>query len=209
MGLALQYNSMLHIDRGEPEMALQRLELAEALAAEQRLGMVLEPQLLRGAALTLQGVFDEAVACLREGLAGPAGATRMRCYGLARLADVLTRQRKHGEAVAVARDGLSTGERTGHRQWQAELHRLEGVALCALNRLEEGQNALQQAMCIARSQQAKAYELRAAMSLARLWSDQSKRQQARDVLAPIYGWFTEGLNTSDLKQAKTLLEHLA
>jgi predicted ATPase len=64
-------------------------------------------------------------------------------------------------------------------------------------------------MCIARSQQAKAYELRAAMSLARLWSDQSKRQQARDVLAPIYGWFTEGLNTSDLKQAKTLLEHLA
>jgi hypothetical protein len=118
-------------------MALQRLELAEDLAAEQRLGMVLEQQLLRGAALTSQGVFDEAVPCLRAGLAGPAGATRMRCYGLARLADALARQGKHGEAVAVARDRLSTGERTGHRQWQAELHRLEGVALCALNTLEE------------------------------------------------------------------------
>jgi class 3 adenylate cyclase len=209
LGLALQYNSMLHLDRGEPKMALQRLELAEALAAEQRLGMVLEPQLLRGAALTSQGVLDEAVACLHEGLAGPAGATRMRCYGLARLADALTRQGKHGEAVAVARDGLSTEERTGHRQWQAELHRLEGVALCALNKLEEGQNALEQAMCIARSQQAKAYELRAAISLARLWCDQNKRQQARNLLAPVYGWFTEGFDTSDLKQAMTLLEHLA
>jgi len=209
MGLALQYNAMLHLDRGEPEMSLQRLELAEALAAEQRFGMALEPQLLRGAALTSQRVFDEAVACLREGLAGPAGATRMRCHGLACLADALTRQGKHGEAVAVAREGLSTEERTGHRQWQAELHRLEGVALCALNRLEEGENALEQAMRIARSQQAKAYELRAAMSLARLWCDQGKRQQARDLLAPVYGWFSEGFDTSDLKQAKTLLEYLA
>jgi predicted ATPase len=98
---------------------------------------------------------------------------------------------------------------TGHRQWKAELHRLEGVALCALNRLEEGQNALEQAMCMARSQQAKAYELRAAMNLARLWCDQSKRQQARDLLAPVYGWFTEGFDTRDLREAKVLLNTLA
>ena len=209
LALALQYNSMLHLDRGEPELALQRLEAAEALAADQRLGFVLEPQLLRGAALTSQGAFEEAVACLREGLAGPAGATRLRCYGLAMLADALTRQGKHGAAVAAARDGLSTEEKTGHRQWKAELHRLEGVALCGLNRLEEGQNALEEAMRIARRQQAKAYELRAATSLARLWCDQSRRQQARDLLAPVYGWFTEGLDTRDLKEAKALLDALA
>jgi predicted ATPase len=64
-------------------------------------------------------------------------------------------------------------------------------------------------MCIARSQHAKAYELRAAMDLARLWGDQSKRQQARDLLAPVYGWFTEGFDTRDLKRAKALLATLA
>jgi predicted ATPase len=186
---------MLLLDRGESELALRQLELAEALAAEQRLGLVLEPQLLRGAALTAQGAFEEAIACLRQGLAGPAGATRLRCYGLAMLADALTRQGKH----------FSTEESTGHRQWKAELHRLEGVALCALNRPEEGQNALEQAMRVARGQQAKAYELRAAMSLARLWYDQSKRQQARALLAPVYSWFIEGLDTRDLKEARALL----
>jgi class 3 adenylate cyclase/tetratricopeptide (TPR) repeat protein len=207
--LALQYNAMLHLDRGEPHLALQRLEAAESLAAEQRLGFVLEPQLLRGVALTSQGAFDEAAACLREGLAGPAGATRLRCYGLAMLADALVRQGKYDEAVAAARDGLSTEAYTGHRQWKAELHRLEGIALCRLNRLEEGQSALEEAIRIARRQKAKAYELRAATSLARLWCDQGKRQQARDLLVPVYGWFTEGFHTRDLKEAKALLNTLA
>jgi class 3 adenylate cyclase/tetratricopeptide (TPR) repeat protein len=205
LALALQYNSMLLLDRGESELALRQLELAEALAAEQRLGLVLEPQLLRGAALTAQGAFEEAIACLRQGLAGPAGATRLRCYGFAMLADALTRQGKHEAAVEAAKDGLSTEASTGHRQWKAELHRLEGVALCALNRPEEGQNALEKAMHVARGQQAKAYELRAAMSLARLWYDQSKRHQARALLAPVYSWFIEGLDTRDLKEAGALL----
>jgi class 3 adenylate cyclase len=209
LALALQYNSMLHLDCGESELALEQLETAEALAADQRLGFVLEPQLLRGAALTSQGAFEEAVACLREGLAGPAGTTRLRCYGLAMLADALTRQGKHDAAVAAARDGLGIAEKTGHRQWMAELHRLEGVALCALNRLEEGQSALEEALRIARRQQAKAYELRAATCLARLWCDQRKRQQARDLLTPVYGWFIEGFDTRDLAEAKALLDALA
>ena len=199
-------DSMLHLDRGEPELALQQLETAEALAAEQRLGFAMEPQLLRGAALIAQGAFEEAVACLREGLAGRGGATRMRCYGLARLADALTRQGEHVAALAAARDGLATAEKTGHRQWQAELHRLEGIALFGLSRLEEGQTAFAQAMRIARRQQAKAYELRAATSLARLWGEQSRRAAARDLLAPIYGWFTEGFDTADLQDAKALLD---
>ena len=73
LGIALLLNAMLHLDRGEPELALQRLEAAEALAAEQRLGFVLEPQLLRGAVLTAQGAFEDAVACLRDGLASRPG----------------------------------------------------------------------------------------------------------------------------------------
>src|SRR5271170_1426093 len=149
--LALQYNSMVHLDRGEPELALQRLEVAEALAAEQRLSFVVEPRLLRGAALTAQGAFDEAVVCLREGLAEP-GAMRVRCYGLATLADALTRQGEHGAALAAARDGLSTAENTVHRQWEAELRRFEGIALSGLNMFEEGQRALAEALRVARRQ---------------------------------------------------------
>ncbi len=206
---ALQFNSMLHLDRGEPELALQRLEAAEALAAEQRLGFVSEPQLLRGAALTLQGAFSEAVIRLREGLAGRFGATRMRCFGLARLADALIRQGEYDAALAAARDGLSTKEETGHRWWEAELYRLEGVALSGLNRLEEGQNALEEALHIAQRQQAKAYELRAAMSLARLWGEQGRRSEARELLAPVYGCFIEGFETADLKEGKALLDQLA
>ena len=75
-------------------------------------------------------------------------------------------------------------EKTGHRQWEAELHRLEGIALVGLNRLEEGQSALEEALRVARRQQAKAYELRAATSLARLWGEQGRRTEARELLAP-------------------------
>ena len=81
--------------------------------------------------------------------------------------------------------------------------------MSGLNRLDESQNALEEAIRIARKQQARAYELRTAMSLARLWGEQRRRAEARDLLAPIYGWFTEGFDTLDLKQAKALLHELA
>jgi predicted ATPase len=200
---------MLYLDRGAPELALQRLETAEALAAEQRLGFVMEPRFLRGAALSARGAFEDAVACLREGLASRLGAMRLRLYGLARLAEALVRQGEHGAALAAARDGLSTEEKTGHRQWEAELHRFEGIALVGLNRLDEGQTALEEALRVARRQQAKSYELRAATSLARLWAEQGRRAEARDLLSPVYGWFTEGFDTADLKDARRLLDELA
>jgi predicted ATPase len=73
----------------------------------------------------------------------------------------------------------------------------------------KAQEYFERALEIAREQQAKSWELRAAMSMARLWRDQGKRQQARELLAPIYGWFTEGFGTRDLKEAKALLEQLA
>jgi predicted ATPase len=81
--------------------------------------------------------------------------------------------------------------------------------LAGLSRLEEGQTALNDAIRSARRQQAKSYELRAAMSIARLWRDQGKGDEARELLAPVYGWFTEGFDTLDLKEAKALLKALA
>jgi class 3 adenylate cyclase/tetratricopeptide (TPR) repeat protein len=209
LACALQYYSMLHLERGEFQLALSRLEEAEALVADQRLGFVLEPQLLRGAALTAQGAFEEAESCVREGLGGRNGATRLRCYGLVRLADALSHQGKHDEALAAARDGLKTSDMTEHRQWQAELHRLEGTALFGLGQLQEGQAALEQAMRVAHRQKAKAYELRAAVSLAQLWSEQRRRVAAHELLASVYGCFGEGFGTADLKNAKALLDQLA
>jgi predicted ATPase len=100
-------------------------------------------------------------------------------------------------------------EETGHGLWNAELHRFEGIALFGLNRLEEGQVALGKALRVAQKQQAKAYELRAAMSMARFWGEQGRRAEAYDLLAPVYGWFTEGFDTLDLKEAKTILDVLA
>src|SRR4029453_9245599 len=125
------------------------------------------------------------------------------------LANALARQGEHGAALAAARDGRSTEEKTGHRQWEAELHRLEGIALVGLNRFEEGQTAFEEALRVSRRQQAKAYELRAATSLARVWGEEGRRAEARDLLAPVFGWFTEGFDSADLTEAKALLNELA
>ena len=208
LGTALVMSAMLHLDRDEPELALQRIEAAEALAAEQKIGLVLEPQILRGAVMTAKGEFKEAVACLREGLDQPR-AIRLRHYGLARLAEALSRRGEHLEAVAMVKEGLTDQQRTGQRRWEAELHRLEGVALAGLNRLDEARAAFEAALRVARRQQAKSYELRAAVSLARLMGERGRRAEARQLLAPVYGWFTEGFDTADLKEAKALLGELA
>jgi predicted ATPase len=206
--IAQVFNAMLHLDRGEPELALERLHAAEALAAEQRLGLIIAPGFLRGAALMAEGAFDDAIAQLREGLAGRLGAMYAP-YGRARLAEALARQSNHEAALATVREALEEQERTGQRRWEPELHRVEGAALQGLNRIEEAQSALEAALRIARTQQAKSYELRAATSLARLWGEQSRRSEARDLLAPVYRWFSEGFDTADLKEAKALLYELA
>ena len=155
------------------------------------------------------GALEEAVVCLREGLASGLGALLLRLYGIAQLADVLARQAEYEAALAAVMQGLKVQEETGLRQWEAELRRVEGIALFGLKRLDEVPNALEEALRVARSQQAKSYELRAATSFARLWGEQSRRTEALDLLAPVYGWFTEGFDTADLKEAKALLDQLA
>jgi tetratricopeptide (TPR) repeat protein len=209
LGLALQFDGMLRLDCGEPELALQHLGAAETLASEQRLGFAWPPSFLRGAALSAQGEFKESIACLNAGLASQIGVRNFRPYGLACLAAATGLAGEHEASLAVARDGLKVENETGYGWWGAELHRLEGIALVNLNRLDEGQRAFDAALQIARRQQAKAYELRAATCLARLWRDQGKRKEARELLAPVYGWFTEGFDTVDLKEAKALLDELA
>ena len=106
---------------------------------------------------------------------------------------------------------MTAMETTKERWCEAEVHRRAGeIALMSPERdAAKAQRYFERALAVARQQQAKSWELRAAMSLARLWRDQGKVQQARELLAPVYGWFTEGFDTRDLKEAKALLEELA
>jgi class 3 adenylate cyclase len=115
------------------------------------------------------------------------------------------------EAWSMLSDALRIAEESGQRYYEAETYRFEGKLHLLKPRpdVEQAEASFQRALDIAWHQQAKSWELRAAMSLARLWRDQGKRAQARDMLAPVYGWFTEGFETADLKDAKALLEGLA
>ncbi len=102
-------------------------------------------------------------------------------------------------------------DQTAVRDYEAELHRLKGELLLqqATPDASQSEACFHQALDVARAQQAKSWELRAATSLARLWQSQDKRQDAHDLLAPVYEWFTEGFDTADLKEAKALLNALS
>jgi len=203
-------SSVVYLNRREPERALSLVEAAEALAAEQRLSLIREPGMLRGGALLGQDAVDEAIARIREGVANwtRLGRTIYLPVGLAFLAEGLARHGDRAAALAALREGLDTAGATGEHFWDAELHRLSGTVLLTENKLDEAQASLQQAIRIAQVQQAKSLELRAATSLARLWGERGRREEARNLLAPVYGWFTEGFDTADLKEAKALLDEL-
>jgi predicted ATPase len=116
------------------------------------------------------------------------------------------------EGLVLLDEALAVVNETGGRVAEAELHRLKGDLLLPSgvqslkSRVQEAEACFQKAIDVARSQSTKSLELRAAMSLSRLWQRQDKRDEARKLLAEIYGWFTEGFDTADLKDAKTLLD---
>jgi predicted ATPase len=113
------------------------------------------------------------------------------------------------EAVTLSDGALQTVERTGERWLEAELYRHKGQLLLRQGHTEAAEELYHKALSIAEEQGAKLWQLRAAASLARLCRDQGRHAEARDLLAPVYGWFTEGFDTPDLKEAKTLLNELA
>jgi predicted ATPase len=167
----------------------------------------------RGWALAQAGQSEEGVAQLREGMAAwqVLGGGFLRSIFLGLLAEVYGRTGQGEKGLGVLAEALTLVDTAGERWYEAELHRLKG-ALWLSQSAEKSAAAeacFQHAMTIAQSQGAKAWELRTATSLARLWQQQGKRQEARELLAPIYDWFTEGFDTADLQAAKALLEALA
>jgi class 3 adenylate cyclase/predicted ATPase len=166
-----------------------------------------------GCASALTGRASEAVHMITSGLAAyrSTGSNAWLPLYISYLAWAYAELGQFDEAWHCMREALASVETTGERWLEAEIHRVAGeIALASPERDVTGAEAyFERALAIARAQQAKSWELRAATSLARLWRDRGKRRQAGDLLAPVYGWFGEGFDTLDLKQAKALLDELA
>jgi predicted ATPase len=169
--------------------------------------------ILRGWALTVQGEAAEGIAQILKGfdIHRATGAEVEKPYFLALLADAYGKVGQPEEGLTVLVEALAIAEKTEERYWEAELRRRKGELLLIQQGQEvgEAEECFQKALDIALRQQAKSLELRAAMSLSRLWQQQGKQEEARQMLGDIYGWFTEGFDTSDLQEAKALLDELA
>jgi predicted ATPase len=210
---ALCFAALLHQFRREEATVYERAETAIRLATEQgfahfwALGTIYQ-----GWALTMRDQAGTGISQMRQGLTAykDTGATLEQSYSLALLGGAYAHVGETEAGLTVLAEALALVAEREDCWCEAELHRLQGELLLALppTHAPEVEACFQQALDIARQQEAKSWELRAATSLARLWQHQDKRQDASDLLAPIYGWFTEGFDTADLKDAKALLEEL-
>jgi len=213
--------ALLHIVRGEVHAAQEQAEEVMALSVER--GFIhweAQAIALRGWALAQQGRGEESVAQIRQGLAAyqETGAQLARPLLLGLLAETYRNTGRPEEGLTVATEAFALAQHTGQRSQEVWLSRLRGELLLQAkvrspksevrSPESEAEECFLQAIEIARRQQAKALELRTAMSLSRLWHQQGKTHDARQMLAEIYGWFTEGFDTPDLQEARTLLEEL-
>jgi predicted ATPase len=167
----------------------------------------------QGMALAAQGQVAKGLTMFRQGLMDyrATGAVYYVPLFLVWLADICGQAGEVEEGLLALTEALTVIETTGERVAEAELYRLNGELLLqqSPDNATEAEACFHQALSIAQSQQAKSWELRAATSLARLWQSQGKRDKARELLGPVYNWFTEGFDTADLIDAKTLLDELA
>ena len=221
--------AMLHQLRRERHLAQERTEASMAISSEQGFPVYLAlGTILRGWAQAEQGQANEGIAQMRQGLVAYRNTeTRwLEPYVLAILAEAHGNAGQVHEGLQVLTEALDVIHATRERAWEAELYRIKGELLLK-SRGQDRESSVQQnekarvaspeseaeacfreAMEIARCQEAKSWDLRAAMSLSRLWRSQGKEAEARQLLAEAYDWFTEGFDTPDLKDAKALLDQL-
>jgi predicted ATPase len=164
----------------------------------------------RGWAKVRDGNVAEGVSLLHSGSTAyrTTGAQGNMPYHIALLAATCEIAGRIEESLTLLDEALWIADRTGERWLAAELNRHKGRLLLRQGHSEVAEELYRKALSIAEEQEAKLWELRAAASLARLRRDQGRRAEARDLLAPVYGWFTEGFDTPDLKEAKALLDEL-
>jgi predicted ATPase len=213
LSIALYMAAILHHLRREASLTQARAEASMTIATEQGFPHNFAQALpLRGWALAACGHGEEGLRQLQQGLEAyrATGATRDRPYHLTLLAEASVQVGQTPAGLEVLAEALAMLPTSAVHWWKAELYRLRGALLVqhAMAPLGEVETCFQQALTVARRQQAKSLELRVAMSLSRLWQQQGKQAEAYELLAPVYGWFTEGFDTADLQEAKTLLDEL-
>jgi len=164
----------------------------------------------RGSSLTALGQAPEGLTFITEGLSTlrATGAVLLMPWILTKLAETHRQLGRPGEGLNRLAEAAQIIEATDEQREEAELHRVRGDLLNATGDQAAAEQSYHQSLAVAQRQSAKLFELRAATSLARLWRDQGKRIEARALLAPVYGWFTEGLDTPVLQDAKALLDQL-
>jgi predicted ATPase len=210
LSFALFSAIMIHAFRHEVRAAQGHAEAAINLATEQGFPYWLAMgAILRGWILARQGQAQEGIEQLLQSLRAfrATGAEMWRPYWLALLAEAYGILGEPEAGLTALAEALVLVDTTGERWYEPELYRLKGALLLqqSLDHCTEAESCFHQAIAIAQKQSAKSLELRAATSLARFWQQQGKHQEAHDLLAPVYGWFTEGFDTADLQDAKALL----
>jgi predicted ATPase len=219
LSITLATVALLQHMRREGDVALEHVQASMALATEHGFPYLLAVgNVLQGWELTRVGQAAEGIAQIRAGLAAlrTMGAEILRPYLLSLLAEACVRDGQIEPGLDALEEALTTAENHAERFYEAELHRLQGEVLLrkfvgptGLSPLQtQPEAAFQTALDMARRQEARSLELRAAVSLSRLWQRQDKQQQARQLLADIYNWFTEGFDTADLQEARALLDTL-
>ena len=209
----------LHQYRQEADAAHEHATSGITLATEQGLPLYRAwGAIAQGWALTQQGQATEGIALMRQGIetANATGAAVYRPYFLSILAEALDHAGDCESGLRLLDEAVEAADRTGELFYEAELYRLKGdltlnadKAASSAETQSQAEALFVKAISIAQSQQAKSFELRAAMSLARLWQSQRKKSKAHKLLSGVYHWFTEGFDTKDLQAAKELLTELA
>ena len=213
-GLRRLFAAFVYQWRRDMPAVQEQAEAAVALATEQGFPLLAAGGTsVRGWALAMQGQGEEGIAQVRQGIVAyrATGAALFVPYFCTVLAEVSAHLGHTEDGLQALAEAHTLVEQHEERYWEAEIYRLRGVLLLRQTGTSqaEAETWLQRALDVARRQQAKSLELRAAMSLARLWQRQGKRGEARELLAPIYDWFTEGFDTADLQEAKALLDELS
>jgi predicted ATPase len=213
LGHTLQSAARLHQWQRDVQRTYERSRAALALGIAQGAQYLVANNTVRlGWAMAMQGRVDEGITQISQGLAAwqTLGTSHLRAGFLAMLAEVYGKAGRYAEGLETLNEALDIIKATGGQLSAAEFYGLKGELLWHVGRwLQEAESYLQHALMIARGQQARSWELRAALRLSRLWQHQGKCQEAHGLLAPIYGWFTEGFDTADLQEARALLEELA